>query len=151
MNRTQVAGSFLRGKGNKQSVLVKRVMKDGRVMSGLDFQADMRMKSDNQEEEKQTLGSQERQFVGQQNTIARESNIVNYATNQGSESRLRSTIYKQGSPNAVSSVAGNSLTKSPRGKTEIINLGDKKKLSRAEIGDMVVGVTDIITGATEQI
>lgn len=96
MSRTQVNGSFLRGKGNKQSVLVKRVMKDGRVLSGLDFQADMRLKSDNHEEEKQTLGgSQERHSIEEQNTIRRESNIVNYATNDGSD-RLRSTVYISG-------------------------------------------------------
>jgi len=63
----------------------------------------------------------------------RESNVVNYATNEGSQSRMRSTMYITGKSqkfalNANRATRNNaklSDSHSPIGKTMIINLGDR--------------------------
>ena len=78
--------------GNKQSVLVKRVVRDGVVVSGLENRGPADgdgppFMNEAHEEDRGTLGSQGA------NTVNRESNIVNYETNEGSVSRLRSTMY----------------------------------------------------------
>ena len=90
--------------------------------------------------------------------MARESNIVNYATNEGSESRLRSTMYITGRSqrfalNASKNRAGRPGGHSPIGNTMIINLGDRTQTNfgnsrLANDIDMLVGVTDIVTGAS---
>ena len=71
-------------------------MNDGRVVSGMEsgFKQDKEM-----EEDQGTLGSNGNVSVGggAANTMAKESNIVNYgATNEGSDSRMRSTMYITG-------------------------------------------------------
>lgn len=117
--------------------------------------------SDLLEEDQGTLGSQGA------NTNARESNIVNYDTNEGSaQPRLRSTMYitgknqrfaiKQGHKK-TSVTKSNNKSPSPRnnpniGKTMIINLGERTQTNFGNRIDedinMVVGVTDIATGAS---
>ena len=73
-----LAGDFLASSSKeKQSVLVKRVFGDGRVVSGLDTYPD---RSELMEEDQGTLGSQ-MASNGNVEMVARESNIVNYATN----------------------------------------------------------------------
>ena len=88
-------GDFFRGTspGNKQSVLVKRVMQDGRVVSGLESLHN-KVASENQDEDKGTLGSVA--GSGERDDMAKESNIVNYGTADGTDSRMRSTMYITG-------------------------------------------------------
>lgn len=139
-----------RENSTKQSVLVKRVNRDGVVVSGLD-----RSMADGQNEDDQgTLGSQGGQ------TIAQESNIVNYEVNDGSVSRLRSTMYITGQnkkkyalKNGQQKTKGSPSKKANPsiGGTMIINLGDRTQTNFAnsrpeEDQNMVVGVTDIATG-----
>ena len=79
---------------SKQSVLVKRVLRDGRVVSGLDRHGSHSPQRVNSagvlDDDQGTLGSNGGY------TNARESNIVNYATVEGSDSRMRSTMYVTG-------------------------------------------------------
>lgn len=85
--------------------------------------------------------------------LARESNVVNYATGQSNESRLRSTIYisgksqkfalggGQGKPKGGHQLMADgqprgspSSIRSPISKTMIINLGERTQTSRFPAG-----------------
>ena len=89
------AGFHRVGSPNKQSVLVKRVLNDGRVVSGMESQYH-RGEQKELEEDQGTLASNGNGSAAAANTAAKESNIVNYATNEGSDSRMRSTMYITG-------------------------------------------------------
>ena len=73
---TQGGGALSRQSSpNKQSVLVKRVMRDGRVVSGLDSLRGKR-NSEPIDEDIGTLGSQNASGAGVANTLTRESKAV---------------------------------------------------------------------------
>lgn len=157
---------------NKQSVLVKRVMQDGRVVSGLDNPSpDLANEEQDHDEDAGTLASNGE--PANKDNMARESNVVNYATNESNESRLRSTIYisgksqkfalggkhAQSNARVEGARASPSSIRSPIKKTMIINLGERTQTSNFPSGqvlngteqiggELVVGVTDITTGAT---
>ena len=136
-------------------------MHDGVVVSGLDEKSYVNGKnktvSDPLDEDQGTLGSQGG------NTAARESNIVNYETNESNAGRLRSTMYITGKSQRFAIKQGQKKTSANKsispnqkstniGKTMIINLGERTQTNfgnrMEEDVNMVVGVTDIVTGAS---
>ena len=95
--------------------------------------------------------------------MARESNIVNYGTAEGTDSRMRSTMYITGKSQKFKIATGKNSKNSNYpvnasiSKTMIINLGDRTVTSNfgnavnAEIHndgtvEMLVGETDVQTG-----
>ena len=134
---------------NKQSVLVKRVLGDGRIVSGIENY--VRSKSDLLDDDQGTLGS------NGFHTIARDSHVVNFATADGSDSRLHSTMYVTGKSQKFAlkkntQQSGNS-PRANKKTTMVINLGERtltnfNKKPEKDV-DMVVGVTDIVTGASK--
>ena len=167
--RHMTQGGFYRGTSpnNKQSVLVKRVMKDGRVVSGLES-LHAKVASENQDEDQGTLGSVAGSAGREDNTMARESNIVNYGTADGTDSRMRSTMYITGKSQKFKIATGKNSKNSNQpvnasiSKTMIINLGDRTVTNKFDFGnannfgnaeihqdgtvEMVVGETDVVTG-----
>jgi len=146
---------------NKQSVLVKRVLRDGRVVSGLDkIGSSMRKKQNSEpaEDDLGTLGSQNAASFGNPNTRGRESKAVHH-TVDGNESQMHSTMYITGKSQRfklntlrLPGVKGTSPQgqNSPLAKAVVINLGERTANNfTSKETDMLVGGTDLETGTSK--
>ena len=105
-----------------------------------------RNKSELIDEDQGTLGSQIASNNGIEN-VRRDSNIVNFGPNEASDQRMRSTMYITGKGQKFA--LGTNRSGAP--KTLIINLGEQTQIgfSPTHDHDMLIGVTEITTGATK--